>query len=126
MDKESPPLTLSRTSVSTPRSWGLCILSSMMFSDCNKGRPAFKSAASSWLKMMNSVVLIRPGPRLNADKSGAKPKERRTEKIWYPLTPSSRLAEPSSSARSAISMMSPLFVPTLQMNWLIGTCVPVD
>src|SRR3972149_1857169 len=76
--------------------------------------------------MMNSVVLIRDGPRRRAEASEDSWKERRTEKMWYPLSASSRRAAPSLSARRATSRISPAVVPTRQRNSLIETCPSTD
>src|SRR3989304_5969952 len=76
--------------------------------------------------MMNSVVLIRDGPRRRAEASEDSWKERRTEKMWYPLPASSRRAAPSLSARRATSRISPAVVPTRQRNSLIETCPSTD
>src|SRR3989304_9786914 len=76
--------------------------------------------------MMNSVVLIRDGPRRRAEASEDSWKERRTEKMWYPFSESSRRAAPSLSARKAISRISPAVVPTRQRNSLIEKCPLTD
>src|SRR5216117_2964797 len=56
----APALTRVRTSPRTRRSVGLSCRSSRSSKAWTTGRPAFRSAISSWLKIRKSRILIRP------------------------------------------------------------------
>src|SRR5262249_15286762 len=93
----------------------------------SSGRPALSSAASSWLKTMNSPTGMRPRrpPRHSAGtpSDGAAPR-RLTSNRWYPRLPRSLRRAISSLAVMTSSSTRPSGVPTRQMNCIVSLASP--